>query len=481
MTTEAALFVIFGGAGDLSRRKLLPAIAHLGADGHIHEHLRVIAVGLHPLSDDEFRQVVRDALGQAGLGQDAIDSCVGRLYYHDIGEGKTEDYQQLGKRLEALRQEHDIPPNFVFYLSLPPKAFADTAAGLGQAGLNRSDGWSRLVIEKPFGRDLASAQVLNERIHEYFSEEQIYRIDHYLGKETVQNLLVFRLANAFIESSWNRDRIEAVQIMVGEDLGVGTRGAYYDQSGALRDMVQNHLTQLLTLVAMGVPTMFTAEAIRHEKIKVLQSLRPIQQGDVVFGQYSAGEIHGTAIPAYQSTDAVPSDSQTETFAALKLYVDSWRWQGVPFYLRTGKCMPHKTTQIAIRFRPAPVSFFRSLGYDQDTHDVMTITLQPNEGFAFYLDIKMPGSPLRLERIPLSFGYEDHFRTALPDAYQTLLLDVIEGDQTLFVHADEVEASWRTYAPLLAEPPKVHPYAAGTWGPPEAESLAIPEADLWQRR
>ena len=480
MTTEPALFVIFGGAGDLSRRKLLPAIAHLEAEGQLHERLRVVAVGLQPQADEDFRQVASEALGNAGLDRDVVERCIARLHYHHIGDGTAEDYRNLRKRLEALRQNYDIPPNVVFYLSLPPRAFADTAAGMGQAGLNRSAGWTRLIVEKPFGRDPASAQALNARIHEYFSEDQIYRIDHYLGKETVQNLLVFRLGNAFIESSWNRDRIEAVQITVAEDLGVGTRGAYYDQAGALRDMVQNHLTQLLTLVAMGVPTRFSAEAIRHEKIKVLQSLRPLNKDDVVYGQYTAGEIRGAPIPAYLASEAVPSDSPTETFAALSVYVDTWRWQGVPFYLRTGKCMPHKTTQIAIRFRPAPVSFFRSLGVDQDTHDVMTITLQPNEGFAFYLDIKKPGSPLSLERIPLCFGYEEHFRTALPDAYETLLLDVLEGDQTLFVHADEVEASWSFYASLLEKPPKAYPYAAGTWGPSEADMLAIPETDLWQQ-
>ena len=481
MNTEPALFVIFGGAGDLSRRKLLPALAQLETEGYMHPHLRVVAVGLEPHTDEGFRQIAAEALGKARLNKQAIETCLKRLHYQPIGEGKAADFQNLGRRLEALRQQDSIPPNYAFYLSLPPKAFAPTAAGLGEAGLNRGAGWTRLVVEKPFGRDLASAQALNGQIHQYFGEDQIYRIDHYLGKETVQNLLVFRLANAFIESSWNRDRIEAVQITVGEELGVGTRGGYYDQSGALRDMVQNHLTQLLTLVAMGVPTQFSAESIRHEKIKVLQSLRPLAKDDVIFGQYAAGQVQGAPVEAYRASEAVAADSQTETFVALRLFVDSWRWQGVPFYLRTGKCMPHKTTQIAIRFRPAPVSFFRSLGYDQDTHDIMTITLQPNEGFAIYLDIKKPGSPLNLERIPLRFGYEHHFGTVLPDAYQTLLLDVLEGDQTLFVHADEVEASWRIYAPLLEAPPPVYPYAAGTWGPIEAEGLAIPETDLWQRQ
>jgi glucose-6-phosphate 1-dehydrogenase len=365
-------------------------------------------------------------------------------------------------------------------MSLPPRAFPPTAAGLGEAGLHRSEGWTRLVVEKPFGKDLATAQELNRLLHEHFQERQIYRIDHYLGKETVQNLLVFRLSNAFIESSWNRERIEAVQITVGEDLGVGTRAEYYDHAGALRDMVQNHLTQLLTLVAMEVPTSFSADAIRNEKIKVLHSLRPLRDENVVRGRYTAGNVRGELVGGYLDEPGVPADSRTETFIAMKMFVDSWRWQGVPFYLRTGKCMPHKTTQIAVRFRAAPVSFFEQYGCTADTHDVLTITLQPNEGFAFYLDIKRPGSPLRLERIPLRFHYDEHFEGTMPDAYQTLLLDVLNGDQTLFVHAEEVEESWRVYTPLIESPPPVVDYAAGTWGPPEAESLAIPEKDLWQR-
>jgi len=268
---------------------------------------------------------------------------------------------------------------------------------------------------------------------------------------------------------------------VGEHLGVGTRAEYYDHSGALRDMVQNHLTQLLTLVAMEVPTSFSAEAIRNEKIKVLRSVRPLHDDNVVRGQYTGGEVQGEVIPGYLESEGVARGSDTETFVAIEMFIDSWRWQGVPFYLRTGKCMPHKTTQIAVRFREAPVSFFQQMGCNQDTHDVLTITLQPNEGFSFYLDIKKPGAPLRLERIPLRFRYDDHFDQSMPDSYQTLLLDVLRGDQTLFVHGEEVEESWRVYTPLIENPPKVKDYVAGTWGPPEADRLAIPESDLWQRQ
>ncbi len=479
-TTDASVFVIFGGTGDLSRRKLLPAIARLGAEGHLHTNVRVLAVGRSPKEDEAFRTTAREALKAAGLPDKQIEGCAKRLHYHALGKGEADDYRGLRQRLEALCSENDIPHNYAFYMSLPPRAFPRTVAGLGGAGLNKSAGWVRLVVEKPFGKDLASAQELNELVHEHFSEEQIYRIDHYLGKETVQNLLVFRLANAFIESSWNRERIDAVQITVGEHLGVGTRAEYYDHSGALRDMMQNHLTQLLTLVAMEVPSSFSADAIRHEKIKVLRSIAPIvPERDVVRAQYTAGEVKGEHIPGYLESDGVAEGSQTETFVAMKLSVDSWRWQGVPFYLRTGKCLPAKTTQIAVRFREAPVSYFGQMGCTQDTADVLTITLQPNEGFTFHVDIKKPGSPLRLERIPLQFSYDDHFEGSMPDAYKTLLLDVLNGDQTLFVHGDEVEESWRVYTPLIENPTAICNYVAGTWGPSEADHLAIPETDIWQ--
>ena len=479
MSIDPSIFVIFGANGDLSRRKLLPALCRLEAEGKLDERTRVLGIGRRSMEVGAFRDFAAQALKDARFEPDEIERFVRRVGYWNNDKGTAEDFANLKKTLEDLGREHDIGPNHAFYLSLPPRAFEPTVRGLGESGLNKSSGWTRLVVEKPFGKDLESARELNAMLHEYFDEDQIYRIDHYLGKETVQNLLVFRLANAFIESSWNRERIESIQITVGEHLGVGTRGGYYDHSGALRDMVQNHLTQLLTLVAMEVPAAFTAEAIRYEKIKVLRSLRGFTNGDVVRGQYTGGVIRGESVPAYIDEPGVPDDSQTETFLAMKMFVDSWRWHGVPFYLRTGKCMPAKTTQIAVRFRGSPVSLFEQEGCNQDTHDVLTITLQPHEGFCFHLDIKRPGSPLRLERIPLSFSYEGHFDGEMPAAYQTLLLDVMTGDQTLFVHADEVEESWRVYAPLIEDPPPIAKYAAGTWGPPEADDLAIPEKELWQ--
>ena len=423
--------------------------------------------------------MVRAALAKTDLSAAAIAAfCDDRLHYQALAGSGVEDLQLLSERLESLELADDLPSNRVFYLALPPVAFPSVIEGLGTAGLNQSRGWTRLVVEKPFGRDLASAQELNHLIHRYFTEQQVYRIDHYLGKETVQNLLVFRLSNALIESAWNRDRVDSIQITVGETLGVGTRAGYYERSGAVRDMVQNHLTQLLSLVAMEVPSSFEADAIRFEKIKVLRALAPIECQHVVRGQYTAGEIENQPVEGYLDEAGVPAGSQAETFVAMRMLVDSWRWQGVPFYLRTGKRMPRKMTQIAVRFREAPVSFFEKLGCSHDTADVLVITLQPDEGFTLYIDIKAPGTPFRLERIPLRFHYKDRF-AAVTEAYQTLLEDVIAGDQTLFVHGDEVEESWRVYTPLLENPPGVRPYAAGTWGPSEADSLAIVETDLWQ--
>lgn len=480
-THEGSIFTIFGATGDLSRRKLLPALYRNHTAGLLDPRVRILGVSRKPLTDEDFRALASESLAAAGISGDDVPAFIARLHYMASPNGDAADFERLAATLAELRSHDDLPENYCFYLSLPPRAFGPTIAGLGSVGLNVTNdaGWTRLIVEKPFGTDLESAQKLNATVHEYFTEEQIYRIDHYLGKETVQNLLVFRLANAFIESSWNRERIEAVQITVGESLGVGTRAGYYDQSGALRDMLQNHITQLIALVAMEVPTSFSATAIRYEKLKVLESIHPIDPSDVVRARYTAGTVDGKAVKGYMDEDGVPADSQTETFVAATLGIDSWRWQGVPFYIRTGKCMPAKTSQIAVRFRGAPVRYFERLGCPQDTADVLTITLQPDEGFAFHFDIKQPGNPLRLERVPLEFFYRDRFKGEMPGAYQTLLLDVLAGDQTLFVHGDEVEQSWRLYDPLLRNPPKVCEYEAGTWGPAEAEHIAIPETDLWQ--
>jgi glucose-6-phosphate 1-dehydrogenase len=476
---DPALFVIFGGTGDLATRKLFPALAQSAVEGLLHEQTQLVGVGRASKPDEAFRDDIRKALAAARFTPDQSRKVLARLHYQQIGDSRAEDFRALGSRLQSLCEQHQVPPNYAFYLSLPPQVMPATVSGFGEAGLNqRQAGWTRVVLEKPFGSDLASAAELNRMVHRYFTEEQIYRIDHYLGKETVQNLLVFRLANGLMESAWNRERIESVQIMVGETLGIGSRGGYYDRSGALRDMVQNHLAQLLTLVAMEVPSSIDAEAIRYEKLKVLRSIAPIDPGRVVRGQYTEGICGGERCRGYLEEANVPADSQTETFVALELFVDTWRWKGVPFYLRTGKRMPKQMTQIAVRFREAPVSYFRKLGSNAAAANVLIITLQPNEGFSLHFDIKVPGDPFRLERIPLRFRYDDRYPN-MPDAYQTLLLDVLHGDQTLFVYSDEVELSWKLFMPLIDQPPRIVPYAAGTWGPPEADKLSISDARLWQ--
>ncbi|HEY3234100.1 MAG TPA: glucose-6-phosphate dehydrogenase [Polyangiaceae bacterium] len=476
---EPSAFVIFGGTGDLARRKLLPALTRLSQKGLLSPRSLVVGVAHEDTDDEAYRKSAINALLEAGVDPDAAQRLCGeRLFYHRFTNDGPEDFNALAARLSALEQQYGLgSQNRAIYLALPPLAFPATIQRLGEAGLNRSAGYTRLVIEKPFGRDLESARELNQQVHRHFNERQIYRIDHYLGKDTVQNLLVFRFANSIFESVWNRDRVESVQITVAEALGVGTRANYYDRSGAIRDMVQNHLTQLLTLFAMEVPAAFRAEAIRSEKTKVLQSIAPIDCANVVRGQYTQGAIGAEQVPGYLDERGVPAGSQTETFVAMKLEIDTWRWQGVPFYLRTGKRMARRLSQIAVRFRAVPVSLFRSAGTVCDSPDVLLITLQPDEGFSLHFDVKVPGSPFRLRRIPLSFKYHELF-SDMPEAYETLLLDVLSGDQTLFVHSEEVEESWRVYQPLLVNPPPIRTYPAGSWGPKESEAFTIGEQELW---
>jgi glucose-6-phosphate 1-dehydrogenase len=461
---EPALFVIFGATGDLTRRKLFPALARLVSRGLVGDHFLVLGVGRsREMTDETFRAVAHEIV--ESTQPKPIRWCDECVFYQPLGEDEA-DYLALRHRVEQIEREHDLPGNRVFYLALPPSAFGPTILALGKAGLARSPGWTRLVVEKPFGRDLESARALNDVAHRYFDESQIFRIDHYLGKETVQNLLVFRFANAIFESLWNRDHVESVRITMAESLGVEQRAGYYEQAGALRDMVQNHVTQLTTLVAMEVPVAYNAESIRAEKTKALRSVAPISPDDVVFGQYAAGVIDGQPVVGYRQEPGVAPDSLVETFVALRLNIDSWRWQGVPFYIRTGKRMPQRLTQIDVTFRRPPVCMFKSLGVRQMHSNLLRIVLQPNEGFWLFFDVKAPGDPLRLKALPLHFEYQEAFGP-LPDAYETLILEIVTGDQTHFVHADWVEASWQIYTPLLHAPIPVHPYPAGTWGPVEA--------------
>lgn len=471
-SVEPHLFVILGATGDLTERKLLPAVAHLMTDGTLGHESVVLGVARDRDHDEEsFRRWAREALADSGLTDEQTRAwCDDCIHYHSIGDAGEADYHRLADRVRAVEEEHGLPGNRIFYLALPPGAFPTTIEQLGQCELNGGPGWTRLVIEKPFGRDLESARELNALVHRHFEEDQVYRIDHYLGKETVQNLLVFRFANPIFESLWNRDRIASVHITVAEDLGVGDRAGYYDRAGALRDMVQNHLTQLLTLTAMEVPAAFDAAAIRTEKLKVLRNVEPIDPDRVVFGQYRAGSIDGEPTVSYLDEADVDDDSDTETFVALELAVANWRWQGVPFYLRTGKRLPRRLTRIVVGFHRPPVSLFEPYDHCRVTSNRLVISLQPDEGFSLGFEVKTPGEEIGLATQRLRFEYADAFG-ALPDAYETLLRDVGEGDQTLFVHADEVEAAWRLYTPLLERPKDVHAYTGGSWGPDRAEKLA----------
>ena len=470
-TTPPHLFVVLGATGDLMMRKLLPSLHKLYQKGEIVSPSVILGAARKPISEDQFRALGLQHLVEekAGTTEGLEPWCREVLHYQCLGEGGPEDYQRLAERIRQIEAARGLPGNRVLYLALPLGALHPAMEGLGSAGLSRGPGWTRLVVEKPFGRDLASAESLNRDIHQSFKEEQVYRIDHYLGKETVQNLLVFRFANLFIESLWNRQWVEHVQITVSESLGVEGRAEYYDTAGAMRDMVQNHLTQLLTLIAMEVPGAFEADAIRNEKVKVLRSVERPGPSDVVFGQYTSGKVDGKDVAGYREEPGVRADSTTETYAAIRLRVASWRWHGDPFFLRTGKRLPRKSTRITVTFKAPPISFFQLSEEYEVNPDRLSIILQPDEGFDLAFEIKVPGEATRTQTHRMKFRYSDVFGE-IRDAYETLLLDVLSGDQTLFVRADEVEESWRLYDAILSHPPPVHKYSPGSAGPAESSQL-----------
>lgn len=473
---DSHIFVVMGGRGDLMHRKLLPALYRLHLNGQFRSPSKIIGSGRSAGENDEYREWAIEALVEAGHTQDeSLERWVKETCYY-VGVGGANGYEALKSQIEALEEQYGLPGNRVFYFSLPPAAFPSTLEGLHAQGLHQSKGWTRLVVEKPFGYDLSTAQKLNALIHQYFNESQVYRIDHYLGKETVQNLLVFRFANAMFEPLWNRDRIERVEITVAESLGVEGRAGYYDKSGALRDMIQNHLTQVLALTAMEAPATFDSEAIRDEKVKVLKSIRPIKPADVVLGQYGRSGAGGWPMAGYHDEEDVPADSTTETFVALRLEVANWRWQGVPFYLRTGKRLPKRTSQIVVTFRRPPVALFPHA----EAPNQLVITIQPDEGFDISFLTKAPGEGFGVEEQRLKFRYKD-VHGALPEAYETLLLDVMNGDPTLFVRADEVEAAWALYTPVFSFDRQVHSYPAGTWGPKAANHLLPEGVNEWGTR
>ncbi|MGB6501448.1 MAG: glucose-6-phosphate dehydrogenase [Thermoplasmata archaeon] len=474
------LFVVLGATGDLMQRKLLPALYRLSGRGELPEGSHILGVARRPMDDAAFQTAAATWLKAGGIEPEkkVRDFCARTLSYHSLEDESPASFDRLRTAIEALEQKRGLPGHRIFYLALPLEAIAPSATGLGGARLGQGPGWTRIVVEKPFGRDLASAQALNAVLHQHFAEPQIYRIDHYLGKETVQNLLVFRFANMFVESLWTRASIERVEITVAESLGVETRAAYYDSSGALRDMIQNHVSQILMLVAMEPPATRSEESIRNEKVKVLRSISPISSADAVRGQYAAGTVGGEEVVGYLNEPGVAPTSTTETYVALRLQIANWRWQGVPFFLRTGKRLPSKASRVVVTFKAPPVAFFPTEEEYEVNPDRISILIQPEEGFELAFEIKVPGRELRVQTHRMKFHYADVFGE-LPDGYETLLLDAMLGDPSLFVRADEVEESWRVYDAILTSPPPLVPYAAGTWGPDAAARLVEEWGHRWE--
>ena len=484
--------VIFGAAGDLTKRKLLPALYNLKANGLLPREFAVIGVARKEMSHEQFREEQTKEIAQ--FATMAVDDGLwaemrAGLYYQAGEFADAATYVKLGTLLGEAARKHGTDGNVLFYLAVPPEFFGEIVKRLGEAGLVREgDGaWRRVVIEKPFGRDLDSARALNVEIGRVLDEPQIYRIDHYLGKETVQNILVFRFANGLFEPIWNRRYIDHVQIKVAETVGVEDRGGYYEGAGVLRDMIQNHMFQLLALVAMEPPSSFQAEAVRDEKVKVLKAVRPMTPEQVlhqtVRGQYAEGVLAGRRVPGYRNEPNVSPTSATETYAALKLQVENWRWAGVPFYLRSGKRLARRDTEIMIQFRRPPLLLFEEAAIDQIEPNRLMIHVQPEEGIAIQMKAKRPGPVVQLTTVNLDFSYREFGETAAATGYERLLHDCMIGDSTLYHRADMVEAAWKVATPLLdvwhTLPPRDFPnYAAGSHGPPAADELIQRDGRKW---
>ncbi|NGX54401.1 MAG: Glucose-6-phosphate 1-dehydrogenase 2 [Chlamydiae bacterium] len=488
--TDPCILVIFGATGDLTARKLFPALYNLKLDGQLPSHFGCVGFARRPKSHDDFRGEMREGVNNFSrvkpVDENIWKSFSDQIFYHQSNFDDDKGYEALKAFLKELDQKLGTKGNRVFYLSTPPKFFPTIIEKLGQHGLIYKKGkeWSRVIIEKPFGHDYSSAIDLQRFVRGHLAEDQIYRIDHYLGKETVQNLLVFRFANAIFESFWNNHYIDHVQITVGEEIGIGRRGAFFEEAGILRDVVQNHMMQLLALVAMEPPTNLSADAIRDEKVKVLQALRPVDMANfsnyVVRGQYAPGFIEGENVIGYREEQNVSPASSIETYAAFQLFIDNWRWAGVPFYLRAGKRLPKRATEIAIVFKEVPGILFSQTSKS----NVLAIRIQPNEGISLKINSKVPGTGSPIQPVKMDFSYSSYFGLAPPEAYERLICDCMLGDGTLFARGDEVLASWKLFTPILdrwneGAPGDFPNYPSGTWGPKAADEMLARDERAWR--
>jgi glucose-6-phosphate 1-dehydrogenase len=485
--TEPHILVIFGASGDLTKRKLIPALYELHTQQLLPEKLAVLGVSRTELSDAGFREKMKEFLSIQPHNEKDIEAFLEHLYYQPLSTADSSEYSILKSRLESLGKELSIPENYIYYLSTPPNLYQIIPQSLAEVGLNDSSkGFKRLIIEKPFGTDLKSAQELNKNLRNYFDEDQLYRIDHYLGKETVQNMLVTRFSNGIFEPIWNHNFVHHIEITSAETLGVEDRGGYYDHSGAMRDMVQNHLMQLVGMVAMEPPVVIEADAIRNEILKVFQSLRPISEAEVashvIRGQYTQSHIGKELVKGYREESGVDQQSRTETFVAMKFFIDNFRWAGVPFYIRTGKKLPARVTEVVIHFKNTPHHLFGNQADTGPVNNQLVLRIQPDEGILLKIGMKVPGAGFRVQTVNMDFHYDQLSDVYLPTAYGRLLLDCMQGDATLYARGDAVEKAWEYVQPILNawknnhEIP-IYGYPAGTWGPDVVDELV--ENGTWR--